>query len=228
MATIGKWKNHKFKVSKSEIEAMKNIQIKAGSNLKESKKKKKSRVKRQGAKPIEVSITIELNAFVGCNVRHDALVLLKEARKGAKGYFYIGRKKLTTCKLMLVDATLKNPDFTASGAWIKAEVTLTLKQCSKGTINVSGGGGGKKKKKKKKKKGSRKSSVRSTSPVSPPSYNGSVSTPSVSKKTRKGTAYTPPNSTKSQTKSANADARAYMQSGKRASTTQLNQLRKIG
>jgi len=209
---------------------MKNIQIKAGSNLKENKKKKKSTVKRESAKPIEVSITIELNALVGCNVRHDALVLLKEAGKGAKGYFYIGRKKLTTCKLMLVDATLKNPDFTASGAWVKAEVTLTLKQCSKGTINVSGGGGdgGRKKKKKKKKKGSKKASVRSTSPVSSPSYGGSVSTSSGSTKSSKGTAYTPPNSTKSQTKSANAEAKAYMQSGKKASTAQVNQLKKTG
>lgn len=228
MATIGKWKNHKFVVSADKIESFKNLQIKGGSNLKESKKKKKSVVKRENAKPLEVSLTVELNVLVGSDVRKSALVLVKESTKGAKGYMYIGGKKLMTCKLMLTDATLKNPEFSLSGKWTKAEVTLTLKQCTKGTVNVSGGGGeGGKKKKKKKKKGSKKVSVRSSSPVTTPNYGGG-STSSTSSKSSKGTPYTPPYNTKSEAKQGNQDARSYIYGGKNASTSQVNQLKKTG
>lgn len=238
MATIGKWKSHKFKISSDKIEIFKNIQIKGGSNLKENKKKKKSVVKRDKAKPLEISLTVELNAFVGCNVRHDGLLLVKEATNGAKDYFYIGKKKLMTCKLMLVDAALKNPEFAPNGTWTKAEVTLTLKQCTKGNVNVSGGGGegGGKKKKKKKKKGSKKVSARATSPVSSPSYGGGSGGSSGGKGKIHGKAPEIASSGKIQgkattvsrdaTKSANQDAKSYIYGGKSASTSQLNQLKK--
>jgi hypothetical protein len=230
MSVIGKWKNHEFVVSPDKIESFRDLQIKGGSNLEEKKKGNKPTVKRKGAKPLELSMTVELNAFVGSDVKKNALTLVKEAVNGDKGYFYIGGKKLMTCKLMLTDATLKNPDFTADGNWIKAQVTLTMKQSTKGNVNVSGGGKKGKKKKKKKGKGSKKTSVRASSPVTTPS-GGGTNTAS------RGTQTTTTNQlrkisddkpSRSATKSANMDAKTYMNNGKNASSTQLSSLRRTG
>jgi hypothetical protein len=173
MSTIGKWKKHKFVVSSKKIMSFDNLQIKGGSTIEEKKKNKKPTVKRKSAKPLEISLTVGLNAYVGPNVRKEALVFVKEATNGAKGYFYVGKKKLMTCKLMLTDASVKNIVLSKKGSWVQAEVSLTLKQCTKGKVNVEGGGAGKKKGKKKG-KGSNKSSVRSSSPVTRPSggYSG--------------------------------------------------------
>ncbi len=234
MATIGKWKNHKFVVSSKKIYSYENLQIKGGSNIEEKKKKKKPTVKRKGAKPMEVSLTVILNAFTGPNVRQEALLFVKEATKGSKGYFYTGNKKLMTCKLMLTDATVKNVEVTRGGSWSKAEVTLTLKQCTKGEANVSGGGGngGKKKKKKKKGKNSKKASVRSTSPTTTPSGGRSSSS---SSSTTSTSGYTnkkgfvpyynmpkPTAPTRASTKSANQTVTALSKSAKASSVGKAN------
>ena len=231
MSVIGKWKDHEFVVSPDKIESFRDLQIKGGSNLEEKKKGSKPTVKRKGAKPLELSMTVEMNAFVGSDVKKNALTLVKEAVNGDKGYFYIGGKKLMTCKLMLTDATLKNPDFTADGTWIKAQVTLTMKQSTKGNINVSGGGKKGKKKKNKKGKGSKKSSAKASSPVTTPSGGGGSSGSGRSlihgaaNNYGTGVSGSGSDNVRTSAKQANQDARAVIYGGKAASKTTVSWLK---
>lgn len=168
---IGKWNGHKFVVSSKLIRGFTGLQIKGSSELKSAKDSGQGKVKRKGANPTEISMTIKLNAFVGIDVRKEAMAFVKEARAGKKGYFYIGKKKLVSCKLMLTEATVKEVEISIGGKWTSAEVLVTMKQCNKGgksssssSSNKSGGssssgsgsgGNG----------GSNKTSVRSSSPT---------------------------------------------------------------
>ena len=155
MAEIGRWNGHRFEVSPSTILSFIGLQIKGSCETKDKKKSKQKYVTRKNGKPAEVSLTIILHAAMGNNVRDEALAFVQEAEAGKKDYFYVGNAKLLTCKLMLVDATVKETEIGNGSTWVKANVQITMKQCSK-LGNTSGGGG--------KKKGKRnKKSVRSSS-----------------------------------------------------------------
>lgn len=155
MAEIGRWKGHRFEVSPSLILGFSGLTIKGSCETKDKKGGKQKYVTRKNGKPAEVSMTIVLSAALSVDVRKEALTLVEEAEAGLKGYMYVGNKKLLTCKLMLVDASVKEVKIDGSAAaWIRADVSVTMKQCSKfGALPKSGGG-------KKKKKGSKKKSVR--------------------------------------------------------------------
>lgn len=129
----GRWNGHKFTLSPGRIFSFTNLQIKGGSELESSsdKKKKKEYVKRDQSRPAEVSLTVNLNAFAGCNPRRQAIAFIKEASEGGCDYFYVGNKKLLPCKLMLVDASVKEVEVSRDSTWTKASVQLTMKQASK-------------------------------------------------------------------------------------------------
>lgn len=145
---MGRWNGHKFIVSPKLIYSFNGLQIKGSSEMKEKKDTEQGTVARKGGNPYEVSLTVHLNAYTGCDVRKEALALVSEARAGKNDYFYVANKKLTSCKLMLVEATVKDVEITAKGTWKSANVQLTMKQCNKGdgfmggSSSSSGGGGG--------------------------------------------------------------------------------------
>ena len=147
----GRWGGHKFIVSPKLIYSFSGLQIKGSSEMKEKKDTEQGTVARKGGNPTEVSMTIHLNVYTGCDVRKESKAFVKEARAGKSDYFYVSNKKLVTCKLMLVEATVKDIEITATGKWKSANVQLTLKQCNKGdgfmggsgsSSSGSGGGGG--------------------------------------------------------------------------------------
>jgi len=148
MAVIGRWNGHKFKISKSMIVGFTGLTVKGSCETKDKDKSKQKYVSRKMGKPSEVSLTVILNAGLGCDVRTDAMKFISDATDGAKDYFYVGNSKLLACKLMLVDASIKETLVGDGNTWIHAEVALTMKQCEKG--GSSSGSDGKKKKSKKK------------------------------------------------------------------------------
>ena len=163
---VGRWNGHHFAVSPKLIRGFTGLTIKGASDVEEKKKKKQVRVKRKNGKPTEVSFTIHLNAYVGVDVRKEALKFVDEARKGKKDYFYINNKKLVSCKLMLIEASVKEVEITPGGKWIKAEVQASMKQYGKTGKTVSGSNKTKSKNKSgKTNSGSNKASVRTSSPT---------------------------------------------------------------
>lgn len=149
---MGRWNGHKFIVSPKLIYSFEGLQIKGSSEMKEKKETEQGTVARKGSNPTEISMTIPLNAYTGCDVRKEALAFVSEAKAGKSDYFYVASKKLVSCKMMLTDATVKEVQITATGKWKYAEVQVTMKQCSKGdgfmggssssSDGGSGGGGG--------------------------------------------------------------------------------------
>ena len=147
---IGRWNGHQFIISPKFIMGFDGLQIKGSSELKDKKESMQGAVSRKGANPLEVSMTVKLNAYSGNDVRKEAIALLNDAKEGMADYFYIGNKKLVDCKLMLTDATIKDVQISLKGTWTSADVQVTMKQCDGGTVNTdassddssSGGGGG--------------------------------------------------------------------------------------
>lgn len=142
MAEIGRWNNHVFEVAPNVIRGFGNLTIKGSSETDEKATGGQKYVSRKNGNPAEVGITAILSALTGSDVRAEALAFVDEARLGAKGYFYIGGKKLMTCPLMLTDAVVSEAVIAINAAWISCEVKLTLKQCGK-YDGESGGSGGK-------------------------------------------------------------------------------------
>lgn len=158
----GRWNGHKFTVSSSVIRGFDDLQIKGSCELASKKKSKQGYAKRKSGNPTEITLTVILNAYAGCDVRKEALAFVAEARDGKQDYFYAGGKKLVSCKLMLTAVNVKETEISPKGTWINAKVTLTMKQSSKGSASSSTSGS--------KKKKSKKASVKSSSPTQ--SYGG--------------------------------------------------------
>ena len=138
---IGRWNGHRFIVSSKLIRGMEDLSIKGGIDTDAKTKKKQNYVARKNGQPLEISLTVTLMAATGCKVRDEALLLVCESQSGAKDYFYIARKKLVKCKLILTAATVKNVTFLPGGGMKSANVQLTLKQNGKGGKSVSGSSG---------------------------------------------------------------------------------------
>lgn len=148
----GSWNGHVFTVSPSLIRGFTGLTIKGASETTAKTSGNQQYLARKAGKPVEVSLTVELNAHTGSNVRTEAILFVSQARSGAKAYFYVGANKLMACKLMLVEASVEETQIAPNGKWTSARVKLSMRQCSKNDGTMP--------KKKKKKKSSKKTSVR--------------------------------------------------------------------
>ena len=139
MATIGRWGGIKFSVSKSPIRGFTGLTIKGSCETDDTTKGNQKYVMRKKGNPSEVNLTVVLNASLGCDVRSDALKLVSYANDGKKDYFYVGSKKLLSCMLMLVDATVNEVILGNNcNTWISSEVGLTMKQSDESDSSSGG------------------------------------------------------------------------------------------
>ena len=145
MAETGSWNVHVFTVSPTLIRGFTGLTIKGASETSTKTASKQQYLARKAGKPVEVAITVELNAMTGCDVRGEALAFIAEARDGKKNYFYVGSKKLVPCQLMLTEASVEETHIAPGGTWVSARVKLSMKQASKNDGSSSGGSSGKKK-----------------------------------------------------------------------------------
>lgn len=158
MGEIARWNGHKFEVTPSVIRSFTGLNIKGSSKTEDKESGGQGYVSRKQGQPKEISLTAHLSAQLGCDVQTEAMSFVNQATSGSKDYFYIGSKKLLTCSLMLTEASVSEIGITNGGKWVKADVKLTFKQCSKNdgsssSSSSSGGGGG----------GSKKTSVKKKS-----------------------------------------------------------------
>lgn len=131
MAEIASWNGHSFTVSPKLIRGFTGLTIKGSSETEDKTSDGQKYVSRKNSNPSEITLTAELNAMTGCDVKNEALKFVDEARSGAKNYFYMGGKKLITCQLMLTEASVSETTIAPNGTWISCKVKLTMKQCAK-------------------------------------------------------------------------------------------------
>lgn len=160
MAEIGKWNRHTFIVSPTLIRSFNGLTLKGSSETGEKTSGSQKYVTRKSGAPLEVSLTVQLNAATGCDVRNEAKQFVADARSGAKDYFYIGGTKLLACKLMLTEASVTETEIAPGGKWVSCSVKLTMKQASKSSGSSGSGGNSGSKSNREKKSGSKKVSVR--------------------------------------------------------------------
>lgn len=162
MAEIASWNGHSFTVSPKLIRGFTGLTIKGSSETEDKTSDGQKYVSRKNSNPSEITLTAELNALTGCDVKNEALKFVDEARSGAKNYFYMGGKKLITCQLMLTEASVSETTIAPNGTWISCKVKLTMKQCAKydgsGSSSSSSSSGGSRRS-----SGSKKSSTKKTS-----------------------------------------------------------------
>ena len=142
MGQIGSWNGIVFEVSPNVVRGYTGLSIEGGSQTEEKVSDKYAYVQRKNSTPTSVNIDVYLNAYLGCNVRDEAMAFIKAATDGAKNYFYVAGKKLVECQLMLVSAKATEVTSTPTGEWTSCKIALTMKQCEKYSGGSSGGGGG--------------------------------------------------------------------------------------
>lgn len=131
MAEIASWNGHSFTVSPNLIRGFTGLTITGSSETEDMESDGQKYVSRKNSKPSEISLTAELNALTGCDVKGEAMAFVNEARSGATGYFYMSGKKLMACQLMLTDASISETTIAVNGTWVRCKVKLTMKQCGK-------------------------------------------------------------------------------------------------
>ncbi len=130
MAEIGNWNGHTFIVSPTLVRGFTGLSIKGSAETKEKTEASQQYVSLKESKPIETTMTVELHATLGCDVRTEALLFVDEAIKGASGYFYVGGQKLVLCQLMLTEAGVEDIEIAPGGTWVSAKIKLNLKQAT--------------------------------------------------------------------------------------------------
>ena len=137
---IGRWNGHKFIVSPKQIYSFKDLTVKGSCELQSKTDSEQGYVSRKGGNPLEVTLTVLLNAYVGGDVRNEAYKFCEEAYYGKRDYLYVGNKKLTETLLMLTNADVTDIQIAADGkTWVDCKVKLTMKQC-KSTDTVASTG----------------------------------------------------------------------------------------
>ena len=146
MATIGKWNGHKFIVNHHEVKSFTNLTVTASCETEDKKADSEKYVARKNAKPIEVGLTVVMDARIadyGGNVQSEALALCDDVYEGKEEYLYMGKSKMFVSKMMGVSAKVSNIQVGTNGEWVHAEIALTLKQSQKkdGTTISKGNNG---------------------------------------------------------------------------------------
>lgn len=144
MAVIGQYGGWTFEVRANYMRPFKDFQIVSECETEDKTADAQKYVSAKNGKPIQITTTVTLNAYLGADVRGDAIGLIDAAQRSYQGYFYIQSKKLFPFMLMLTRASIKNFVLSPNGQWIACDIDLTLKQSSKDWINgapASSGGG---------------------------------------------------------------------------------------
>lgn len=144
MAVIGQYGGWTFEIQANYMRPFKDFQIVSECETEDKTADAQKYVSAKNGKPIQITTTVTLNAYLGADVRGDAIGLIDAAQRSYQGYFYIQSKKLFPFMLMLTRASIKNFVLSPNGQWIACDIDLTLKQSSKDWINgapASSGGG---------------------------------------------------------------------------------------
>lgn len=144
MSELIQWGGHggiSFFVSPTEIRAFKDLSISVSAETEDKTVGGEKYVSKKNSGSYKITLTAILNAALGVSVQETALAIAESARLGEQGYFYCNGQKLFPSSFMSTDATISSVTISASGAWSYAEVSWTLKQCSK-YDDTSGGGNG--------------------------------------------------------------------------------------
>lgn len=180
---MGRWGLYTFEVTPGVIRSFSDLSIKGSSETEEKESGGEKYVARKSGKPSEVSLTVQLNAMLGCDVRREAMCLVEEATIGRTAYFYVGSSKLFVTQMMLTEASVSKVVMSPDGTWLSADVKLTLRQCEKRVADVpqqsydDGGGSGS--------SGSKKASANTVDVVSSAApKSGSSSNPTTTTTTR--------------------------------------------
>lgn len=145
---IGSWGNHTFEVNPALIRSFTGLTIRGGAEVDEKTSNNQKYVQRKAGNAHELTVTVILSAYLGCDVRAEAMSFIEDARNCEEGYFYIAGKKLLPETLMLTEAQVSEVQLSPSGEMVHAQVQLTMKQSDKG--NAKGGGSATQSKKNKK------------------------------------------------------------------------------
>lgn len=133
---MGRWGLYTFEVTPGVIRSFSDLSIKGSSETEEKESGGEKYVARKSGKPSEVSLTVQLHAMLGCDVRREAMCLVEEATIGRTAYFYVGSSKLFVTQMMLTEASVSKVVMSPDGTWLSADVKLTLRQCEKRVADV--------------------------------------------------------------------------------------------
>nr|DAF49239.1 MAG TPA: hypothetical protein [Caudovirales sp. ctrNG92] len=135
---IGSWGNHTFEVNPVLIRSFTGLTIRGGAEVDEKTSNNQKYVRRKAGNAHELTVTVILNAYMGCDVRAEAMSFVEDARNCEEGYFYIAGKKLLPETLMLTEAQVSEVELSPTGEMVHAQVQLTMQQSDKGDAKGSG------------------------------------------------------------------------------------------
>ena len=135
---IGSWGNHTFEVNPVLIRSFTGLTIRGGAEVDEKTSNNQKYVRRKAGNAHELTVTVILSAYLGCDVREEAMAFVEDARNCEEGYFYIAGKKLLPEMLMLTEAQVSEVQLSPTGEMVHAQVQLTMKQSDKGDAKGSG------------------------------------------------------------------------------------------
>lgn len=146
MAAIAWWLGRRFEISPKVIRGFTGLQITGSAETENKTFSSEQWTDFVSAKATEITLTAHLNAYLGCDVKKEAMAFVDDARWGKIDYFYVYQdnncSKLIPQRLMLTSASVSKVVIAPTGKWISADVQLTMKSRQTSATGSSGGGSG--------------------------------------------------------------------------------------
>lgn len=136
MAVIAQFGELKFEISSSTALLFEKLKLSAECETEEQTNNSQQYVSAKNGKPVQVSLSIILNAALGIDVKVRATEILNAAQRSTQGYFYAGGAKVFPFKLMMTKADTEEITIDPSGRWVSTKINVTLKQSTQEWISA--------------------------------------------------------------------------------------------
>lgn len=131
---IGAWGGHVFEVSPGIVRSFVDLTLRGSAEVEDKVASNQKYAQRKSGNAREISLTVILSAYMGCDVRSEVSSFIEDATTGESDYFYVGGKKLINEQLMLIEASANDVEIGPGGDWVYAKVQLTMRQSEKGEV----------------------------------------------------------------------------------------------
>lgn len=131
MGTIAQFSDIVFEISSTAALLLHDLKLTAESETDEKTKKKQKYITYKNGKAAQADFEMDVLSAFGQDVRGTVMKLLHTSQRGEGDYFYVGGEKIFPCKMIMTKAEASEIDISPSGAWVRAKISVSMKQADK-------------------------------------------------------------------------------------------------
>lgn len=128
MALIAQWGGLRFEITADTARMFSDLKISAESETEDQTYRGQNYAVLKNGKPVQITMSIYLNASLGINVRDESMLVFQCAQRGWENYLYLAGAKLFPFALRMVKAETEETKINTVGTIVAEKINVTFKQ----------------------------------------------------------------------------------------------------